>query len=259
MIAERLRRIGAALSLAAVLFAGGCASTPGTLVSSTAPSKQGADAVRIVVLGDSLAMGTGASDPRHAFAFLLYLRALAEHPGSQVTNFAIGGANLGDVARLEVPRLRHVQADVVLLCAGGNDVVERTAAGRFARSARALTAGIERAAPGASLIVVGIPDVAISPLFSDRRVQTESLVRRDGALLRAAAAASRAPYVDLTAPAAQARRNPARFLSADEFHPSDVGHAAIASAVWPALKAAIARRGMAVRAAEAAPGRTTNG
>ncbi len=242
MIAERARRVAAACALAAALLAG---RGPAASAVQTAGKP-----VHVVVLGDSLAMGTGASDPRRAFAFLLYLRALAAHPGSEVTNFAIGGTTAADVARLEVPRLRHVPADVVLLCVGGNDVVERTAAANFKRSANALIAGIAAAGGGAPLVVVGMPDVAISPLFADRRAQTEALVRRDGAILRAAAAAAGARYVDLAGPGAQARRDPARFLAGDEFHPSDAGHAAIAAAVWPAFEAALARRGMTAYAAE---------
>src|ERR1700716_379858 len=88
---EAVRTLAAAGTTAALA---GCARRP-------APAPRGAStpgrAVRIIVLGDSLAFGTGASAPRNAFIFRAYLRVRAQHPGSRIDNYAMTGSTAADV------------------------------------------------------------------------------------------------------------------------------------------------------------------
>jgi lysophospholipase L1-like esterase len=195
--------------------------------------------IAITVLGDSLALGTGASDTSRGFAFDLYRSVEARHPGSEITNDAIGGSTAADVLRLQVGRLRERHADCIIVCVGGNDVARGIDAASFARSYDALLAAVRRTAPHAQIIVVGVPDVSISPLFADHAAAIQLLAKADDRAARAAAAAAGAHYVDLFA-VTRRLHDPATFLSADRFHPSDAGHAAIAAAVRPVLDRAIA-------------------
>jgi lysophospholipase L1-like esterase len=164
---------------------------------------------------------------------------LAERPGSEVTNVAISGARVDDVIRLELPRLQG-GTGLVLVEVGANDVVRHGAPAAFAASYARLLNGIVRRASGARLIVFGIPDLSISPLFAGReRAEIARLSRRDDQSVRAAAARYRAQFVDLYALSHAARAQSHRFLSGDDFHPSDAGHASIAAAAWPAVWRAI--------------------
>src|ERR1700733_1254287 len=72
--------------------------------AASAPRSPGRP-VHIVALGDSLALGTGASAPRNGFIFRAYLRVRALHPNSRIDSYAIGGSTARDVLRLQVPRL----------------------------------------------------------------------------------------------------------------------------------------------------------
>jgi acyl-CoA thioesterase-1 len=183
------------------------------------------------VLGDSLALGTGASDSSRGFAFDVYRGLSISHPGSEITNYAIGGSTAADVLRLQVGRLRERRADYVLVCVGGNDVARGVDPRSFARSYDALLAAVRRT----------VPNVSVSPLFADHASAILELANEDDRAARAAAAAHGAAYVDLFA-VTNAMHDPARFLSADRFHPSDDGHAAIAAAVGAAFYRILYRR-----------------
>ncbi len=227
----KMARKGLAAAAAAAL----ALSVTGLGAASAAPAP-----LRMVVLGDSLAVGTGASDPANGFAFRVYRSIARERPGSEVTNRAIGGSRASDVKRLQVATLDPRATDLVLLVAGGNDVVRKTPAGTFARDYDALLAAIRRRVPRAVVVVCGVPDVARSPLFADTAAKTEALARADDAAVRAAAARDGDAFVDLFASTRRAGTN-AEFFSQDDFHPSDAGYAKLASATLPVVERALRR------------------
>jgi lysophospholipase L1-like esterase len=196
-------------------------------------------ALRIVVLGDSLALGTGASDPANGLTFRIYRALAAGRPGSEITNFAIGGTRASDVRRLEIGSLDPRATDLVLLVVGGNDVVRRTPAAAFAREYRALLAAIRTRVPGATVVAFGVPDVSRSPLFADSRAKTEALSRGDDAAVRRAAAANRAAFVDLFG-YTHGEATSDEFFSSDDFHPSDAGYARLAAFALPVVTRALA-------------------
>jgi lysophospholipase L1-like esterase len=231
-----MRRSAALALLAAVA---GCMRRPPR--SPSAPTPPGRP-VRIVVLGDSLAFGTGASAPRNAFVFRAFLRVRAQHPGSRIDNYAIGGSTAADVLRLQVPRLAQARADVVVVCVGGNDVVHRVAAAEFARTYAALVARTRALQPHAALLCCGVPDVGLSPLFTgaDHDAVTR-LSRQNDAAIRTLAQRAGAAFVDLYATTTREHGDVNRFLSEDRFHPSDAGYAELADALAPALLRAASR------------------
>jgi lysophospholipase L1-like esterase len=232
--ASRVRFLGAVVAaISCALFAAlGAAPRVAAQASSSAP-------IRMTVLGDSLALGTGATDPANAFAFRVYRALLAERPGSEVTNDAIGGSRVADVTRLQVPLLA-ADADLVLVIVGGNDVVRRTPAKEFAADYSRLLAAARARAPHAALVACGVPDVARSPLFADSYAKTEALALADDRAVRAAARAQRAAFVDLFTLTQTRGRNP-DFFSADDFHPSDAGYAQLESVTLPVVERALAK------------------
>ncbi len=193
-----------------------------------------AQAVRIAVIGDSLALGTGASRADGGFMFRAYRALLALRPGSRIDTVAIGGATVADVLRLQVPRLAVARYDIVIVCAGGNDVVHGTPGEQFRRTYRALLSRVAATAPGAAVICCGVPDVSVSPIFSAEQEIVRDAALRDNAAVRELAAARGAAFVDLFA-VSRATRDPAHFLGHDRFHPSDAGYGVLANALTPVL------------------------
>jgi lysophospholipase L1-like esterase len=191
-------------------------------------------AVRIAVLGDSLALGTGASRADGGFIFPAFRTVLAQRPGSRIDNLAIGGATVADVLRLEVPRLAGTAYDVAIVCVGGNDVVHGTAPAAFRSAYATVLRRIAGAAPGAGIVCCGVPDVGISPIFAGARGAVHDLVLRDDRAVRAAAHAAGAAFVDLFT-VTHGARDPQRFLGRDRFHPSDDGYRLLAAAFAPVL------------------------
>lgn len=194
----------------------------------------GEDALRIAVLGDSLALGTGASRADGGFIFKAFRSVLARHPGSRIDNVAIGGSTIADVLRLQAGRLRGTRYTCAIVCAGANDVVRGTPQAAFAWAYGRLLTRLERTVPATRIICCGVPDVSVSPIFADERAQTEAAAKRDNAAVRAAAHAVGAMFVDLFA-ITHAVHDPQRFLSGDRFHPSDTGYAMLAKALMPVL------------------------
>lgn len=195
----------------------------------------------MTVAGDSLALGIGASDSSRGFAFDLFERVHAAHPASEVTNLAIGGATARDVLRLEVPRIRATAATVILVEIGANDLVRRRSASDFARDYRALLDAIRRASPRSTIVLFNVPDIAVSPIFERAaKPALHRLALAYDAIVAREARRIGAPVVDLFAFSKRAGSDPARYFSADQFHPSDEGHAAIATSAWPTLRRAIA-------------------
>ena len=198
--------------------------------------------VRLTVAGDSLALGIGATDSSRGFAFDLFRRVDRARPRSEVTNLAIGGATVADVLRLEVPRIAATEPGVVLLEVGANDAVRRRAPAAFGRDFHALVVAVRRAAPRARLVLFNVPDISVSPIFeAPQKPALHRLADAYNAIVSAEARRSGWPVVDLYAFSQRARGNTSRYLSADQFHPSDDGHAAIASDAWPVLQEVLAR------------------
>jgi lysophospholipase L1-like esterase len=191
-------------------------------------------ALRIAVLGDSLALGTGASRADGGFIFRSFRSVLAQHPGSRIDNVAIGGATVADVVRLQVDRLRGTRYTCAIVCAGGNDVVRGTPEAAFASAYATLLARLARTVPGTRIICCGVPDVSVSPIFADERAKTLATAQVDNRAVRTAAHAAGAAFIDLFA-LTHAVRDPQRFLSRDRFHPSDAGYAMLANALTPVL------------------------
>ncbi len=205
---------------------------------ATSARAEVARGVRITVAGDSLALGVGASDSSRGFAFDLFRRVRETRPGSEVTNLAIGGATANDVARLELDRIAATRPDIIILEVGANDLVRRHAAAAFDADYRRLVRGVRRVAPRARIVLFNVPDIAVSPIFeAPAKPGLRRLARAYNATVASAAKRSGASVVDLFKFSQAARKNPSRFFSADQFHPSDDGHAAIASDAWPTLHA----------------------
>ena len=213
----------------------------GFLALAAAPALARGGAVRVVALGDSLALATGASRADGGFMFPAYRALLRDRPGSTLDNVAIGGSTVADVLRLQVGRVGPIAPDIAVVCVGGNDVVRRTSQVAFARTYAALLVALHRAAPRVRIVCCGVPDVALSPIFADERAAIAALSAADDAAVRRAANVAGARFVDFYAVTRAQRRDEGRFFSRDRFHPSDAGYALLSTELLPVLNAVAAR------------------
>lgn len=80
-------------------------------------SYTGGGGKRILILGDSTAVGTGASHPDDSIAG----RFAKDYPSAEITNVAINGGVVKDIEKQMQP-FQNMHFDLIVVSAGGNDV-----------------------------------------------------------------------------------------------------------------------------------------
>jgi lysophospholipase L1-like esterase len=195
--------------------------------------------LRLAVLGDSIAYGTGAA--RVADTLGPRLVAALDAAGVRVEHrvFAVPGAVSADLAA-QVERAQAWRPELVVVVIGANDLTRLVPP---ERAAAALGAAVKTLrAAGAQVVLAPAPDLSIVPHvppFLREVVRAGSVVMRsaqvravraEGGLVADADGATSAAFV----------ADP-RLFSADRFHPSSAGYAVIAGALAPVVEAAARR------------------
>ncbi len=195
--------------------------------------------LRLRVLGDSIAHGTGAARADDALGPRLAAALRADGHDVDLAVLAVPGAVSADLAA-QVRRALPA-ADLAVVVIGANDLARlvppERAAAALGDAVRALRS------TGTDVVVVPAPDMSsipfVPPAFRPLvRAASAELQRRQEAVAEAAGAR-------VAAVAAHVGRSfetdPAMF-SADRFHPSSAGYAAIAAALTPFVLAAARER-----------------
>jgi lysophospholipase L1-like esterase len=196
----------------------------------------------MAVLGDSLACGLGASAPERGLIHCLHAQLRAERPASTLFNFAIPHSTMGDVLYKQVPKLRTLTPDLVLLIAGANDLRYTRDVLVIVRRFQNLLDAIHHAAPGAQVIAGGMPDVtrtiAVPRLL---KPPVQRLCDRLNERMRGIALARGDGFIDLFAFTAAPLCAGVEYLCEDGYHPNDFGHAEIAERAYPAIATIVQR------------------
>jgi lysophospholipase L1-like esterase len=200
---------------------------------------------RLVVLGDSIAYGTGALRAEDTLGRRLSAELAADGFDVELRVLAVPGAVSGDLAA-QVRRAEPFDADLAVVVIGANDLA------RFVppeQAAAALAAAVTALrARGADVVAVPAPDMSMVPFVPPAfrplvRAACAQLQQRQAAVVEAAGGSVAGVAAEI---AGAFTADPAMF-SADSFHPSSAGYARIAAALAPTvLAAARARRGEAV-------------
>jgi lysophospholipase L1-like esterase len=222
----------------------GSASAPGEAASAI-PKPAGARL--LLVLGDSLARGTGdESGKGYAFDVLQFLR---KRGTADIANLAINGAESGevrDLLRRENVRRLAGAADLILLSVGGNDLSHAVPRGssspvetlgeigrtrdHFAANLREILRGLRDSNPKAPIYVLGLYDP-----FGEESAPARagaSVILSWNTLLEETTLAYPGVFVVPTFDLFQGR--PDR-LAVDRFHPNRKGYEAIAARVLQLL------------------------
>jgi lysophospholipase L1-like esterase len=194
-------------------------------------------AVRLAVLGDSIAWGQGASRPADTLAARL-VEALGHHGiEAQSRVLAVPGARSAGLAA-QVHAVLPWEPDVVVMVIGANDLTHLVP---VEAAVAALEDAVRRLrAAGAQVVVAPAPDLsavphvpaAFRPLVqaASEQLRTQQAVvvlRHGGRVADRDQVASRAFVRDPT------------LFSADRFHPSSAGYAVIAASILPEVLAAL--------------------
>ncbi len=183
-----------------------------------------------VAIGDSAAQGIGASRPHHSYVGFL-ARFIRRRTGRtlRVVNLSQSGARLREAVEKQLPALAKLDADIVTVSIGANDIAEFDAE-RFERELRVIYGAVPSHA-----IVADVPCFYFGE--SERRVQVANeIVRR----IAAEHSLDVAPLHETTR-RRTAARVALRDVAADFFHPNDRGYLLWASAFEPFVDRAVGR------------------
>ena len=176
--------------------------------------------LRLLIVGDSTAVGTGATSPGLSLAGLI----AAGRAGLLVDNRARDGARFGDVLA-QLPIAAGPRFDIVLVQAGGNDVIRLTDMAKLRGQVEQVVGKAMRLAP--LVLVMPAGNVGNAPFFY--APLSWWMTSRSRELHRIVHAATQRPgvlYVDLF----RERTNDPfvqqpELNAADGLHPSDAGYA----------------------------------
>ena len=201
--------------------------------------------LRMIVFGDSTTAGVGVQLPDEALPVQL-ARELGRRRGRRVhvTSYGWAGARAVDLVREQIPRSLEPwrpgeppvlpTADIVVVVAGANDATHRTTPRRYRGALRAALEAIREAAPGAEVVLAGIP------IFRGALQHVEPLIwltDQYGRVLRpisrSEAARAGIAFADLAG--LLPGRPPPEAFASDRFHPSAAGYAAWAQVIADAL------------------------
>ncbi|HYI09034.1 MAG TPA: SGNH/GDSL hydrolase family protein [Thermoanaerobaculia bacterium] len=193
-------------------------------------------ALQYLVLGDSTAAGEGGRY-EEGIAVLTAAR-LGEGRKVTMTNLAVSGAQVRDVLVEQLPRVKDLRPDLVLLSVGANDVTHLTPVRSMRRDLRAVIAQLRERNPEVAIVITGSPDMGSPPriprllrgLASCRTKQVNRMFVAEAAAL----GLTFAPIAEVTGPMFRQDRS---LFAADRFHPNERGYA-----TWvPVLNAALAK------------------
>ena len=187
--------------------------------------------LRLAVLGDSVAFGTGASRVCETPANRLVAALAAAGITAESRIFAVPGAVSADLPP-QVERARHWGPDVAVVVVGANDLTRLVPPDRAAAALGSAVRDLTSA--GVRVVVAPAPDLSVVPHVPPAfrpivRAGSEALRRAQihiatqlGALVADAEGTTSAAFT----------RDP-RLFSGDRFHPSGAGYAVIVSALAP--------------------------
>jgi lysophospholipase L1-like esterase len=215
---------------------------PGYAVDTTIgpPAEDGAEPLRLAVLGDSTVAGLGAPTVDDALPLLLAQRVTAalDRP-VRVKGYGVSGARTADLLGGQLPEVVPFDPDVVVVVIGSNDATRLAPPWRIRAELTALFEAIEEDL-GVPVVLGGIP------LFGEATALARPLRDVVGAhagllrpVQRSAAAEHGVTYVEIARDASPRFEGVHDAMSSDGFHPGPTGYGFWADAITPGVVAAL--------------------
>ncbi|MEN6487576.1 MAG: GDSL-type esterase/lipase family protein [Smithella sp.] len=175
---------------------------------------------RVLVVGDSTGVGTGASDSADSVAG----RIARDYPGTEIVNRAQDGAKVEDIFE-QLKDFRTGEFDLVLLQVGGNDIIRFT----DLEMLKASITGVLKLAgdKGGDVIFMSTGNVGLAPVFFPPVSWIYSWrTRKVREIFMAVSRREKNEYIDLFKERDKDPflRDSATFYAADTLHPGSEGY-----------------------------------
>lgn len=195
--------------------------------------------IRMLIIGDSSAVGVGAAPPEGSVAG----RLAADFPAADIQNIAVSGSKVVDA----IKQLKRVPAkaryDLILIQIGGNDIVRRTPYRQLQRDLPILFKLAKQHSDKIVQLTCGnVGTSQLLPLGTRWFFTLRTKKIRD--IFMSAATAHNVHYVDLYRPKAQDAyaKNPKLYYSPDFFHPSATGYGEWYTSIKPIINQLLGAR-----------------
>jgi lysophospholipase L1-like esterase len=196
--------------------------------------------LRVVVLGDSIAFGTGASRSEDTLGSRLAAALTGDGFDVDLRVLAVPGAVSAQLAS-QVRRAEQLAPDLAVVVIGANDLARFVPADQAAADLAAAVTVLR--AGGSDVVVVPAPDMSMVPFVPPAfRPAVQAACRLLQQRQERAAEAAGASVAHVAAEMAGAFAADPAMFSADRFHPSSAGYASIAAALTPHVLAAARSR-----------------
>jgi lysophospholipase L1-like esterase len=197
-----------------------------------------APVLRLVVIGDSTAIGVGASSLEGTYPRLL-ARHLAKRFRVSLEVLGRSGARMSHAAHELAPQGAKLRPDISIIGIGANDVTHVTPLPRFGGD---LTKAIEvLRRTGATVLVALGPRFDAPVLGQPLRLIAQARARALNRTIKKVARGSGVEILDLPMGVGTAFARDRTLYCVDGFHPSDLGYAAWADAMKDRVKHAAER------------------
>jgi acyl-CoA thioesterase-1 len=190
-----------------------------------------------VAVGDSTGIGLGARDGG-GYVARLFARIEQKRSGSTLINLCAAGATTSDVVNKQVTQLPITGATLVTVCVGMNDLLRGREVKEFAENYETLVAKLRQS--GRLIVLANLPDIVSAPAM--KVMADESLRIRLGQFNKTIEAIARRQgvrLVDLYKLSGETIRSRPEYFSSDGLHPSDLGYAHWAEAMWAVVEQAV--------------------
>lgn len=194
-------------------------------------------ALRLMVLGDAIALGVGVDTAEDTIGGRLAQMLADAGATVSLSTVAVAGARSADLATQVARAQLGGRPDLALILVGTNDATHLVRPGE---AAAALATAVRRLRDGGTAVVVGTcPDLtAVRAIAPPLRQIVGWYGHRVARAQAAAARAAGAAVVDLAGQVGPVFRADAGMLCHDAFHPSADGYRVMAYALYPALATA---------------------
>ena len=204
---------------------------PGTIAGNRASP------LAYVAVGDSTGIGLGARDDG-GYVDRLFARIEQKRSGSILINLCAAGATTADVVNKQITRLDGTRATLVTICVGMNDLLRGREAEQFTEDYETLVAKLRQRSR--LVVVANLPDITSAPAMKGMTGEPlRSRLKQFNKSIEEIARRHRVPMVDLYQLSSETTQSRPEFFSSDGLHPSDLGYAHWAEAMWAVVEQAL--------------------
>lgn len=185
-------------------------------------SQSGPGGKRVLVAGDSTAVGTGADGPTGTFTNML----ARDFPKADISNTAVNGALTRDILK-QFENHKYFQHDAIIISTGGNDIWSLITMRTIGKDLTAVL-DLAKVMSNGRVLVLFFGNAGSAPLFP--YLVRWLLISRERKALKVFASVCEMEHVQLIELFTDKNgnpfvENPKRYFSADGLHPSGDGYA----------------------------------